>query len=145
MRWPVSSVTRTRSTSGVDTSLISCRNPRRPSIRVSTAKPLFGVSDIGTGPSAVSIIVSGASPRAMRATIRPSARPGQPQTRSGAHGQGELPTIVGAHGGAAHGCRPPTGTDHPRRLVEPDAGGPAVALQRGAERQQLRVPAPEVR
>src|SRR5207253_3875100 len=75
--------------------------------------------------------------------VRP--RP-ETESRVGAlalHGERELAAIACAGHGLPLGARAPSRAHHAGGVLERDAGRAAVALERGAEREQLRVAAPE--
>src|SRR4051812_42271084 len=104
---------------------MSCRKPSAPDgSRVSTAKPLPGVSAMGTGPSAVSIMQSPASPRDVAGawsviglrTIDPRHDPGK-ASGSPLHRERQLPAIADALDSPALRAGATAGPHHPHGVV----------------------------
>src|SRR5207244_2449084 len=149
---------------------MSWRKPSWPEgSRVSTAKPLFGVSRMATGPSAAGRRgAADTSPPVTRPRSGRSAAPALPaaarrgpcvpggilgvrprpemESRVGAlalHRERELAAIARAGHGLPLGARAPSRAHHADGVLERDAARAAEALERGAEREQLRVAAPE--
>ena len=108
--------------------------------RVSTAKPLFGVSDIGTGPSAVSTCELGAQPRV--AVVIARHRPSR-SLKAPRHGQRQLSAIAPRPRRATHRarcagrCAPCAPPRRARRRWRASSAASAAP-----ERQQLRARRP---
>src|SRR5437870_6640252 len=145
---PESSTTRTSGTGPDSTTLMSWRKPSWPEgSRVSTAKPLFGVSRMATGPSALSIIQSPARPRASGPvsdmggrTIAPRPPPAQalerPETlvsgrdRTRACGVGGSCAGRAAAGEAGAANVEALGSLRPPRRKDPSSPNDALALRK---------------